>query len=173
MPTQVSDNFRDTGEFTCQIPALPRPTLKELQEKFYCIKSQEKFPWIKSIERDTSATEAVTLQLGMVLSMDEKPIKKSKSEYERRIAPLTGPLGYQHLEWLVEHQDEHPAFKALPEQVYIVGPGLIVMGVNGQQSASYIDRSGGRWYLNWCWLGGDFGDGGDFIRDGRVAVSGK
>src|SRR5882724_3076964 len=50
--------FHDTNELTIQIPARKRPTLDQLQKKH---------DWIKSIERDTSTEEAVTLTLAIVL----------------------------------------------------------------------------------------------------------
>ncbi|MBI4086185.1 MAG: hypothetical protein HY433_03030 [Candidatus Liptonbacteria bacterium] len=76
---QVGDFFRETGELTIQIPALARPTLAELREKYSWIREEN------GIERDTSPTEAVTLKLGTVLRPDEERI--NGAEYERRLAP--------------------------------------------------------------------------------------
>ena len=62
--------FRETGELTLQIPALARPTLADLQARF---------AWIRSIERDTSPSAAVTFALGTVLRPDQTdPITRPK-----------------------------------------------------------------------------------------------
>ncbi len=98
----TEDLLRETGEISISIPALKRPTLKQLQEKW---------SWIKTIERDSSTEEPLVLKLATVLS-DKNSI--DGKEYERRIAlSLSRLLGYQHLEWLIEHQDEYPDFMAL------------------------------------------------------------
>ena len=154
---QVSDFFRETGEFTIDIPVLARPMLAELQAKF---------SWIRSIECDTSPTEAVALKLGTVLRLDEERI--NSFEYEQRRAPLAGRLfGCQQLIWLVEHQDEHPAFKALLGRIYIDGPGLIVVHADGYRHFPCLDVHGARWYLDWS------STEDVLFRHGRIAVSGK
>src|SRR3989344_1711564 len=122
--TQVGDFFHETGELTIQIPALPRPTLEELQAKFN---------WVKSIERDTSTTEATTLKLGTVIRTDETSI--NGKEYELRLAPkLNVLLGYQHTTWLVENQDKSPELMVLLGKIYIDFPGLVVVGSYGSRS---------------------------------------
>ncbi len=145
----VGDCFRETGELAgtmIQIPALPRPTLAELREKF---------PWIRGengIERDISPEGAVTLVLGTVLREGEPSI--SGLEYERRLALVSRPLfGYQQLAWLVEHQDEHPVFKALLGQIYIDGPGLVVVIDDGVRYFPSLDQIGKRWNLDLHWIG--------------------
>lgn len=153
---QIGDFFRETGEFTVTIPALSRPTIEELQLEFY---------WIKSIERDSSPTEAVTLRLGTVLRAGENSI--NGQEYERRLVSVTGLLGYQQIKWLVDHQDEHPVFKALLGEIYIDGPGLVVVGSDGSRNFPCLSGGGGRWSLYWRWLSHGLGGGG------RIAVSGK
>ena len=152
---QVGDFFRETGEVVIQIPPLARPTFEELQSKF----------GIREIECDISPTELVTLKLGTVLRPDDVQI--NGTEYERRRSSLVGQFGYQQLNWLVEHQDEHPAFKALLGKIYIDGTGIIVVGARGRRDFPYLDQVGGRWCLHWRWAGRGLG------RCGRVAVSGK
>ena len=153
----LAEYFRETGEFTVQIPALVRPTLTELQEKY---------PWIDRIESDTSPTEAVRLELGTVLRPDEERI--DSKEYQLRRAPLAGRLhGYQQLVWLVKNQDEHPAFKALLGLIYIDGPGMVVVRADGSRYFPYLDEYGRRWGLHWD------GAGGGLSRGGRLAASGK
>ncbi len=147
--------FRKMEDVAIQIPALPRPTIAEIQAKF---------SWIKSIERDNSPTEAVTLSLGTVLRPDEGSV--GGVEYERRIISLP-TLGYQQAVWLVDHQDEFPEFMALLGKVYIDFPGLVVVRENGDRDVPYLDQGGKRWYLHWDWLGHGQRS------DGRVAVSGK
>src|SRR5271170_7934194 len=93
------ETFRETREFTFEIPARPRPTLKELQEKYSLI---------KSIEPDSSPTGSVTLRLVTVLRPGENSI--GGKEYEQRLAPIKDDaLGYQQLNWLIDNQDKVPA----------------------------------------------------------------
>jgi hypothetical protein len=146
-----SEFFRYTGEATIQIPAQPRPTLKQLQKAF---------DWIKSVERDTSPTEAVTMKLATVLPIgDTKSI--SGSEYEKRIAGKQNIfLGYQQAVWLVEHQDEFPEFMKLLGKIYIDFSGLIVVSADGDRHIPCLYQDGQRWYLDWDWLGDSFFSGG-------------
>lgn len=151
--------LRTTGEFTVQIPALPRPTLEQLQAKHSLF---------KSIERDTSPSEAITMMnLATILRPGEtKAI--SGAEYEQRLASyLNDLLGFQQLEWLVEHQDEHPSFKALLGKIYVDGPGLVVADANGDRHIPCLNRDGQRWKLCWRCLVNVFHG------LGRVASSGK
>ena len=152
-PTQ----FRETGELSIAIPALLRPTLEELQAKY---------SWIKSIERDTSPTEAVRLTLATVLHPDEEPI--NGPEYERRLVPnLNLVLGVQHALWLIEHQGEFPELMALLGKIYIDFSGIVVVDVGGLRNIPYFHQDVERWRLLWFWFGGGFD------RGGRLAVSGK
>ncbi len=151
---QVGDFFRETGEFTVTIPALAQPTLEELT-KFR----------IREIECDISPIEAVTLKLGTVLLPDEDRI--GGDEYKQRRISLAGQFGYQQLNWLMEHQDEHPAFRALLGKIYIDGTGIIVVDAHGYRCFPSLNRHGGRWYLSWAWLEHDL------LRNGRIAVSGN
>lgn len=154
----IGDCFRETGELVIEIPALPRPTLAELQEKR---------SWIRRIDGiDTSPTEAVTLRLGTVLRSGEDRI--NGPEYERRCLTLAGRLlGYQHAEWLVRHQDAFPALQALRGKIYIDFAGLAVVGADGSRDFPCFYSDGKRWYLRQrlVVVGQD--------RRGRLAVSGK
>lgn len=155
----AAEPIRFTDELILRIPALPRPTIEELQGKF---------PWIRSVERDTSPTEAITLRLGTVLRGGEGTI--GGGEYERRLAPKQDILlGYQQAVWLLESQDQLPELMAMAilGKVYIDLPGLVVAGAGGLRSLPYLRRDGGRWRLRWNWLG--YG----FSSDGRIAVSSK
>lgn len=150
------DFFTDTGELAIQIPALSRPTLAQLQAKF----------WFRSVERDHSPTEAITLRLNTVLHGAEEKI--NSAEYERRIASRTNIiLGYQQAVWLAGHQDEFPKFKDLLGKIYIEFSGLVVVGTNGERRYPYLGNAGKRWSLIWNLLGEGF------YRFGRLAVSGK
>lgn len=156
---QIGDFFRETGEIAIQIPALPRPTLGELQAKY---------SWIKSIESDTSPTDAVTLTLGTVLGPDEEQI--DGKEYKSRRVPLAGRmLGYQHGVWLVDHQDdpELAPLKALLGKAYIDLSGLVVVDADGGRDSPSLGTDGERWGLPWHWAENFLG------RFGRLAVSGK
>lgn len=152
--------LRDTGELTITLPALPRPTLEELKQYFA----------IKSIERDASPETPVTLTLVTVLKPGETSM--DGAEYERRLAPKEDALlGFQHRQWLLDHQDEYPALKALFGKVYIDFPGIVVRFDDGRCGIPSCFRDGprgdGRWYDHWRWLGHGFN------RDGYVAVARK
>jgi hypothetical protein len=157
---EIKENefFRTTGELTLQIPALARPTFKQLQTAL---------SWIEKIERDTSPTEAVTFTLATALPVGEKN-SISGTEYERRIAPKQDLiLGYQQAVWLVEHQDELPGFTALLGKIYIDFSGLVVVSGYGYRYVPYLSPYGKRWFLFWDWLGYDF------YSSGRIASSSK
>jgi len=110
--------LRNTGELVIRIPALKRPTLAELQAKW---------SWIRKIERDTSPEGPVTLNLATVLR-DVAEGSINGPEYERRISSsMSRLLGYQQLAWLIEHQDEYPAFMALLGKVYTDFSALVVV----------------------------------------------
>ncbi|MBI2624717.1 hypothetical protein HYW67_04530 [Candidatus Parcubacteria bacterium] len=162
-PTEIGPRevvFREMEECVISIPALPRPTLKELRKKFSWVKERG------GIERDTSPTEAVTLRLGTVLRPDENHI--GGPEYERRIASLTDLFGYQQLEWLVDHQNESPAFKALLGQIYIIdGPGLVAVAEDGGRHSPCLSGDGRRWKFHWSLIARGLD------QFGRLAVSGK
>lgn len=151
---QIGEYFRETGELSIQLPALKRPTLKDLQAKY---------DWIKSIERDTSTEAPVTLALATVLVPDDGSYIDGK-EYEKRIAlKHDALLGFQHQQWLLEHQDEFPELKALLGKVYIDFPGLVVVNRVGGRRVPCCGRSGSRWGDVWGWLSDSFAS------DGRLA----
>jgi hypothetical protein len=151
----ISEYFRETGELSIHLPALKRPTLKELQSKY---------DWIKSIERDTSTEEAVTLTFVTVLVPDDGDAIDGK-EYEKRIAlKLNSLLGFQHMWYLIEHRDEFPELKPFLGKIYIDFSGIVVVYRVGYRRVPFCHRHGSRWDAHWRWLGGGFGV------DGRVAV---
>ncbi len=154
---QVGDFFLNTGELTIPIPALARLSLEEIQKRFRDI---------KGIERDTSPTEVVTLNLATILRSDEERV--NGEEYERRIASKLEILfGPQQAIWLMEHQDEFPALMALLGKIYIDFSGMVVVGEDGGRDVFCLNRLGKRWDLGRDWVSGDFG------RGGRLALSSK
>ncbi len=133
--------FKLTNVFSIQIPALPRPTLDELKNKF---------PWIKGIKRDTSPTKAVILSVGTVLNFYEnyKDCYFAQKvvgmilgdEYEKLLVPEHDVLlGYQQACWLEEHKDEFPDFMAFRERHSIDFPGLVV---SASRHPSFLVSSG-------------------------------
>lgn len=148
--------FRETGEVSIQIPALPRPTLSDLQAKHSLV---------RSIKKDDSPEEPVMLHLGTLLRQGEERI--NGEEYEKRRLSLAEMLGYQHAEWLVQHQDAFPALKALLGKVYIDFPGIVVAGAGGSRFFPCLGSDDGRWCLRLFWTVNDLD------RDGRLAVSSK
>lgn len=148
--------LRKTGELSISIPALSRPTLKQLKKKW---------PWIKKIAQDTSPTCPVTLELATVLLVDEND-SIDGSEYERRLTPNPSRLlGYQQCEWLIEHRDEYPAFATLLGKVYIEFPGLVVVDDDGNRRGPHCLQVGRRWGASWSWFIAAFN------QSGRVAIS--
>ncbi len=158
----VEGNFGDflriTNQLNIQIPALPRPTLQQLRERW---------SFTQSIERDTSPISAVTLCLGTVFRIGETaPI--NGTEYELRLTPhFDIVLGFQHAVWLEAYQDEFPQLMALLGKVYIDFSGLVVLGESGGHDVPYFAQSGKRWKLFLPCV--DF----YFDLDGRVAVASK
>ena len=149
--------FHVTGELMIQIPALARPTLEELRKDY---------SFIRSIERDTSPTDAVTLNLATILRSNEERVKGE--EYERRIAQkLDLILGFQQAVWLVKNQDKFPDFMAPLGKIYIDFSGIVVVVGNGHRGVPCLARDGRRWGLYWYWFGRGFG------RYGRLAISSK
>jgi hypothetical protein len=148
---QIGEHFRETGELSIQLPALKRPTLKEIQSKY---------DWVKSIERDTSTEDAVTLTFATVLVPNDGSSIDGK-EYEKRIAfKLNSLLGFQHMIWLIEHQAEFPEFMALLGKIYIDFPGTVVVDRDGDRNIPYCTQRGSRWDDYWDWLGNGFHSGG-------------
>jgi hypothetical protein len=144
---QIGEHFRETGDVSIQLPALKRPTLKELQASN---------DWIKSIERDTSTEEAVTLTFATVLVPDDGSSIDGK-EYEKRIAlKHDSLLGFQHRQWLLEHQAEFPEFMALLGKCYVDFPGIVVVNRDGDRVIPYCNQNGSRWDDFWSWLSNDF-----------------
>ncbi len=148
------DFFRETAEFTVNVPALPRPTLAHLRAKF---------DQVDSIERDTSATDALTLTLGTVRHPSEEAI--SVDEYEIRIAPKSGAsLGYQHALWIEENQDQFLELKKLVGKIYIIFSGFVMVRSNSSRNSPELMGGTERWKFVWHWLVGDF------TPAGRIAI---
>src|SRR3990167_9036913 len=126
---------------TLLIPQLKKPTLKELKKTY---------PWIKSIESDTSPTQQVSLEILNLVRGGEKHIPCEEYTKRREGLPL---LGYQQATWLVQHQDdpELAKFKALCWKFYfyIDFPALIVVSAGGYRRFAYLYELGGRWCLHW------------------------
>jgi hypothetical protein len=152
----TASQLRETGELAIEFPPLRRPTFTEIRKKY---------PWVISIERDTTNEGPVTLSLATVLQLEERASSISGVEYENRLAStLDVSLGYQHLRWLLNHQYKYPDFKALLGKVYIDFPGIVVLDADGSRRIPYCSRTDVPWRARWHWLGVGFHSGG------RVAV---
>jgi len=151
------NGFRETGEVAIEIPALPRPTLGQLQKMY---------PWTESIERDVSPEGPVTLKLGTVFHLDEKFI--DSKEFERRLSTLSGALGFQHAWWLMEHGHNYPAFMLFPKDTYFYFPGIVTMSDYAPQCPCLrredMDIRGG-----FSWRSPTF----DWSPRGRIAIAGR
>lgn len=148
------------NEVVIEIPALKRPTLGQLRREH---------SWIRSIERDDSTEEAVTLRLATLVKSCESAI--SGATYERRLEKQRAEgrlLGYQHLQYLLEMQTKYPALMALlGKNVYIDFPGLVVVYKSRSRRVPCVIDDGKQFGGLWHWL-----DDG-FFSYGRVAVSSK
>jgi hypothetical protein len=149
----TSDYLRLTGEVSIRIPALPRPTLYELQE--HC-------SWIKAIEEDISPEESVIFALATVLRKNEVRIGGELLMLRLASRPKS-LLGYQHFRWLLDHETEYPALMALLGKVYIDFLGIIVLDARGIRHFACC-RMGG-WHRLSCWCRYDCG----FNENGRLA----
>jgi hypothetical protein len=128
--------FRETGELRIEIPALPRPTLEELQEEHPKM-------GIKSIRRDTSPIGPVSLGLGTVLNPEEFKIKGV--EYVLRLAPIRNILfGYQHSVWLLGNY-KLPAIRNILDEFRLVLPGLIVIDGNNEYFTPALHKNSRSW----------------------------
>lgn len=160
------ESLRFLESLTIPIPALPRPTLGELQSRY---------GWIRNIERDDSSEGPVTLRLVTVLKPKETSI--NGPTYGERLEPLKGKgqlFGFQHQQWLLEHQNKFLDLMALLGKVYIDFPGIVVVrGGRGRylpflsQHDPNRDGSWLRWGSSWRRLGEGFDD------RGRVAFTSK
>ncbi len=150
--------LRDTGELRIKIPALPHPTLKEIQQKS---------SWIRSISYDRSPTKAVTFNTGTILLPNEDRV--SRYEFENRMASSKPNLilGYQQAIWLIENQDELPEFKKLLCKIHIYFSGLAAIDDRDGLVVPCLKELDERWSLFW----GLYGD--DFNQYERLAFSGK
>lgn len=157
-PAGIFRSTDDVYETIC-IPALPRPTPKEL----------ERFE-IRKILNDISPQDAVILQLGTVLHDHEEEI--DGLAYYGRLAAISGRFGFQQLKWLVHHRDEYPVFNSLLDGinlVYIDGTGLEVLDHDCQRCFPSIHCSGHSCCVSFRPRSGRLG----INRLGRIAVGGK
>ncbi|MDO8664502.1 MAG: hypothetical protein Q7K44_03095 [Candidatus Liptonbacteria bacterium] len=156
---QTEDFFQETGEITIKIPALARPTLKQLREDY---------PWRhwKKIEYDVSTEKAIELKLGTVFRLGDVV---SGPEYEKRISPhLNACLGSQQALWLRRHIDEFPELKPLLGKIYIDFPGVVMVSISGKREMPYLamdDESYEQWCLSWGEIDNNF-----HLQRGRIAI---
>ena len=156
--TYAADRFRESGELTIEMPAIPRPTLKQLRDED---------PMIESIERDNSPEGSVTLKLGIVC-LSSKNSSIHGLEYERRLlSNIHVTLGYQHREWLLNHQHRFPLLMESLETHYIDFPGIVVVHQALDRRVPYCRRLGKDWAGYWHGLTDRF------LAFGRVAVAGQ
>ena len=127
-------------DFTLQIPALSRMETAKLLKKY----------GMKSVV-DNSPTEAVTFSLEMVLTDQEDWITGER--FEGRVTGKPS-LGLSQALWIIEHQDELPAwFKALLGKVWIAFTATVAVGSDGFRRFPHLYQGGERWSLDWSWFG--------------------
>jgi len=114
-------NIRETGELTIDLPALSRPEPSELLRPDR---------WLNSVAWDTSPIAPVTLVLVTALQPYEGTIKGP--ELKQRLTRIQSRLlGFQHQQWLLEHQNKYPALRELFDTVHIIFPGVAVQNEDG------------------------------------------
>lgn len=136
--------FRTTDSWlTLQIPALPKPTIGEIQKDY---------PWAKSIVWDSSPTCPITLELGTVLRRGESSI--DGLEYRERIFPVANwLLGYQHRKWLKACLAPASSFVAKYfEEGHIDFPGFCLRDEAGRENISCVGKNEARWHRRFGWV---------------------
>ena len=140
--TPIPERFlmKTDWDFSLSVPALPRPAISELQEKW---------PWVRRIAYDVSPVTPVRFRLATVLWPGESNV--DGPEYRRRIGfSESGKLlGYQQLLWLFENQERFPVLLSFFGDVSIDAPGLVVVGEDGEENSPYFHKRNGRWYVGW------------------------
>ncbi len=170
--------FCETKEFSIAIPALPRPTLKELKLG----KNEFDGPYpIGAIKKDTSPEHPVILNLISLFEADRAETMDPNT-WRRRLAPhIKVALGYQHAAWLIENRNKIPAFTSLRKKgnVYVIEfPALTTWTQWTKRGGSvkrrfrlerqyFICDTGESWELS-----SDFCEY-DHFPNGRIAIAGK
>lgn len=133
--------FRETGEFSIELPGLSRPTLAWIQARW---------SWFRSIKSDVSPEGPVILVPGTFLSSSERWI--DGKEYEKRRKPhLAACLGLQHAVWLKENRERFPELTAFLRKLYLYFPGIVAVHEDGGQFFPCLRGPGERLFLDWGW----------------------
>lgn len=150
------DYFRFVGGDGIGIPAQPRPTLENIQEKFGEIEATK-------IVADTSPTGIVCLRLGTVLSPRGSYINGKTYETRRAGLPV---LGLQHALWLLENYGR-PVVRGFidgfrEKEYFISFFGIEVRrsGKDGRDDRPYFSLLGERPSLRWTLVDNPLGPHG-------------
>ncbi len=149
----MQSHLMDTGELIIRIPPLKRPTLDELCDEY-------KDNHFKFIKRDISPIQAVTLRLGTVLRSGEPYIKSS--ECQDRISSYQNLIGFQQLKWILKNEAIFFGFKYLMTQIYIEGPGLIIVDDLDYECIPRLSST----FLHWTYV--NAGSCSSFFNWGRI-----
>ncbi len=80
---------------------------------------------------------------------------------KQRAKELNAHLGQGHAEYLLENQHLIPAEY---RGNYLVFPGTVWQGSDGDRYVPYLSWDGGRWCLDFDWLGDGWDDDGRLVR---------
>jgi hypothetical protein len=143
-----SNSCRITDKLEIEIPALARPTIEEIREKY---------PWIRSIKYDNSPVKPVTLVLGTVARSGE--IFTTVTEHQERLRSVNGILGYQHAVWILANKDKFldgdywcSFSKEFRFKIYMEFSGIRVIGNGGFTNERYpclVGDDKNIWMLVW------------------------
>jgi hypothetical protein len=145
-PAKKQGMFEVSGAFSVSIPALPRPTLAEIQRRF-C--------WIQEILVDVSPTSEVSFGLARPLYSGEAFLRRESYEERLGFLPAGTALGFQHACWLVEYQDDHLWFRNFPDRVLVDFPGFTAGHTNNGCVSPFLSRAGECWTMGFRWTGAD------------------
>ncbi|MDP2629590.1 MAG: hypothetical protein Q8P45_02725 [Candidatus Harrisonbacteria bacterium] len=97
------------------VPALPRPTLRQIQEDF---------PFVKDILSDDSPQGPLTVRLFSLFD-GQNDEEMSGAQYEFLLRPHRGKLlGFQHAAWLARNRKHFPELEKLLLQVSVDFAGI-------------------------------------------------
>ena len=131
---------RKSEELTALIPALPCPDLEEIREKF---------SWVEAVARHCPPTPQVTLQLFKAQRLPGLESVNSVQDGQRElvIRSMHFLLGYQHANWLAQHQNRFPDLLANLWKIKILFVGHVVADAKGELSVPVLGPNPTRWEL--------------------------
>lgn len=142
--SDTSGFWRLLYDLEIEMPALPQPTLSEVQKR------QAAHREIESIAFDHSPIVPVRLTLGTLLRQGETSIRSG--DYAFRRSRLANLLGFQHALWLEANQDQFPRLAVLPNRS-IDWPGIELIDRRARRRFPQLHFNGRRLSVLLVWDG--------------------